>query len=319
MSDDGRAQSEYDHVRRRALFRDVLARLAGRPNRLLSYEEVKQSLELGGPIYRGVKPVAIAQIVGSVDRYRDFDAEFMPAQARTADRWKSIARAYYHDVSLPPVRLYKVSDAYFVLDGHHRVSVAREQGAAFIDAEVLEAVSRVPVTADDLRAEDLEVLHEYRRFLERTRLDEIRPDQRIRFTVAGGYDQLIEHIAMHRHFIQVDWGRDVGDEQAVAHWYDTVYRPVIEAIRAHKVLSDFPHRTEADLYLWIVEHLYYLQEKEEDVSIEEAAEDYADQFSERPIKKIVRGVKHAFENPETRSDSDVQKSNDSESENNATS
>jgi hypothetical protein len=319
MSDDGRSQNEYERVRRRALFKDVLARLAGRPNRLLSYEEVKQSLDLGGPIYRGVKPVPVDQIIGSVDRYRDFDAEFMPAQDRTADRWKSIARAYYQDVSLPPVRLYKVSEAYFVLDGHHRVSVAREQGAAFIDAEVLEAVSRVPVTAADLRAEDLEVLHEYRHFLERTRLDEIRPAQRIRFTVAGGYDQLLEHIAMHRHFIQVDWGRDVGEEQAVTHWYDTVYMPVIEAIRAHNVLADFPHRTEADLYLWIVEHLYYLQEKEEDVSIEEAAEDYADQFSERPIKKIVRGVKHAFEGADTRSDDAAQKSNDSEAENHATS
>jgi hypothetical protein len=317
MSHDGRAQNEYARVRRRALFRDVLARLAGRPNRLLSYEEVKQSLELGGPIYRGLKPVPVNQIVGSVDRYRDFDAEFMPAQDRTADRWKSIARAYYQDVSLPPVRLYKVGDAYFVLDGHHRVSVAREQGVAFIDAEVMEAISRVPVTADDLRAEDLKVLHEYRRFLERTRLDEIRPDQHIRFTLAGGYDQLIEHIAMHRHFIQVDWGRDVGAEQAVAHWYDTVYRPVIEAIRAHHVLADFPQRTEADLYLWIVEHLYYLQEKEEDISIEEAAEEYADQFSERTIKKIVRGVKHALEGADTRSDDAAPKSNDSESENHA--
>jgi hypothetical protein len=185
---------------------------------------------------------------------------------------------------------------------------------AFIDAEVLEAVSRVPVTAADLRAEDLEVLHEYRHFLERTRLDEIRPDQRIRFTIAGGYDHLIEHIAMHRYFIQVEWGREVGEEQAVAHWYDTVYMPVIEAIRTHKVLVDFPHRTESDLYLWIVQHLYYLQEKEEDVSIEEAAADYADQFSERPLKKIVRSVKQALEGGETRSDSAAQKPNDTEAE-----
>ena len=312
MADDGRAQMDFEHVRRRALFRDVLARLAGRSNQLLSYEEVKQSLELGGPIYRGVKPVPINQIVGSVDRYRDFDDKFLPKQDRTADRWKSIASAYYHEVSLPPVRLYKVGDAYFVLDGHHRVSVAREQGQTFIDAEVMEAVSRVPVSGD-LRFEDLEVLHEYRHFLERTRLDEIRPDQRIRFTVAGGYDQLIEHIAMHRYFIQVDWGRDVGAEQAVAHWYDTVYLPVIEAIREHQVLADFPHRTESDLYLWIVEHLYYLQEKEKDVSIEEAAEEYADQFSERPIKKIVRGVKQALEGTPDRSESGPQKSNEQES------
>ncbi len=319
MAKDGRAQIDFENARRRALFRDVLARLSGRANQLVSYEEVKQSLELGGPVYRGVKPVPIKQIIGSVDRYRDFDDSFLPKQDRTADRWKSIARAHYSDINLPPVRLYKVGDAYFVIDGHHRISVAREQGLEFIDAEVMEAVSRVPVTIDDLRAEDLKVLHEYRNFLERTRLDEIRPEQRIRFTIAGGYDLLIEHIAMHRYFIQRDWSRDVDQDQAVAHWYDTVYMPVIEAIRAHNILSEFPHRTESDLYLWIVEHLYYLQEKEKDVSIEEAAEEYADQYSERALKKIVRGVKQVLGDAEVVADTDAEKSKEDESEDHATS
>ncbi len=297
MSEDvTRADGDYERVRRRAWVREVLARLSGHDRRLLSYGDVKAALQLGGPIYRGVKPVPVAQIVGSVDRYKDFDDEFLPAQSRTADRWKSIARAYYNEVDLPPVRLYKVGDAYFVLDGHHRVSVAREQGVEFIDAEVQEAYSRVPVTAD-LKADDLKVLHEYRRFLERTRLDEIRPDQKIRFTVAGGYDQLIEHIAMHRYFMQIDQKREVTEAEAVAHWYDTVYRPIVEAIRANNVLADFPQRTESDLYLWIVEHLYYLRETEKAISIEEAAEDYVDQFSERPVKKIERVLKQAFGEP----------------------
>ena len=294
--DSARASDDYERVRRRALFRSVLAKLAGRANQLLSFEEVKQSLELGGPVYRGVRQVPIAQIVGSVDRYRDFDREFLPAQSRTADRWKSIARAFYEAIDLPPVRLYKVGDAYFVLDGHHRVSVARDQGQEFIDAEVQEAVSRVPVTAD-LKAEDLKVLHEYRHFLERTRLDEIRPDQRIRFTVAGGYDRLIEHIAMHRYFMGLELQRDVSEEEAVAHWYDTVYRPIVEEIRRENVLADFPGRTESDLYLWIVDHLYYLRETQQAVEIDEAAEDYAEQYSERPIRKLMRGVKHALGEP----------------------
>src|SRR5512136_2754774 len=149
-----KAADDYGRVRRRAWFRDVVARLAGRSNQLLSYEAVKRSLKLGGPIYRGVKTVPVAQIIGSVDRYRDFDDVFLPKQDSTAGRWKSIARAFYSDVDLPPVRLYKVGDAYFVVDGHHRVSVAREQGVDFIDAEVQEVISRVPVSAD-LKAEDL--------------------------------------------------------------------------------------------------------------------------------------------------------------------
>lgn len=290
MPDDVQwAEEAFGSARRRAWWRDVLARLAGRSNTLLSYQQVKNALRLGGPIYRGVQQVPVAQIIGSVDRYRDFDEVFLPAQDRTAGRWKSIARAYYQDIDLPPVRLYKVGDAYFVLDGHHRVSVAREQGVEFIDAEVQEVVSRVPVSAD-LRAEDLRVLHEYRRFLDRTRLDQLRPEQRIRFTVAGGYDRLLEHIATHRLFMQQEQQRTVSEEEAVAHWYDTVYKPIVDVIREHDVLKEFPARTESDLYLWIVEHLYYLREKMKDASIEEAADDYADQFSEKPIKRIVRAV-----------------------------
>jgi hypothetical protein len=290
-----KAEGDYGRVRRRAWFRDVVAKLASRPNQLLSYEAVRQSLKLGGPIYRGVKTVPVAQIVGSVDRYRDFDDVFLPKQDSTAHRWKSIARAFYSEVGLPPVRLYKVGDAYFVVDGHHRVSVAREQGIEFIDAEVQEVISRVPVSAD-LKAEDLKILHEYRRFLERTKLDEIRPAQHIRFTVAGGYQQIIEHIATHRHYMQLEQQREASDAEAVADWYDQVYLPIVEVIRANNVLDDFPGRTESDLYLWIVEHLYFLRETEENTSIEQAAEDYADQYSEKSIKRLMRGFTQAFAN-----------------------
>jgi len=261
-----RAEHDFGRVRRRAWLREALAKLAGRSNQLLSYEAVKRSLKLGGPIYRGVKTVPVAQIVGSVDRYRDFDDVFLPKQDNSAQRWKSIARAFYSDVDLPPVRLYQVGDAYFVMDGHHRVSVAREQGVDFIDAEVQEVVSRVPVSAD-LRAEDLKILHEYRRFLERTRLDEIRPRQLIRFTVAGGYQQIIEHIATHRYYMQLEQQREVSDPEAVADWYDYVYLPIVEVIRANNVLADFPGRTESDLYLWIIEHLYFLRETAKNTSI----------------------------------------------------
>ncbi len=283
-----RAESDFQRVRWRAWFRDILARLAGRPNRLLSFDEVKQSLNLGGPVYRGTQPVPVAQIVGSVDRYRDFDREFLPAQRHTADKWKSIARAFYDDVDLPPVRLYKVGDAYFVLDGHHRVSVARDQGVEYIDAEVQEAYSRVPVTAD-LQAEDLKVLHEYRQFLERARLDEIRPEQKVwRLTIAGGYPQLIEHIAVHRYFMGRDLQREVSEEEAVGHWYDTVYKPIVEAIREHNVLARFPNRTETDLYLWIVSHLFYLRVLEGSADVEDAVADFADRFSKRKIERVAR-------------------------------
>ena len=289
-----RYDPDYSAARTKAFFNRVLARLAGRPNRLLSFGEVKDKLNLRGSAYRGLQTVPVKAIIGSVDRYRDFDSAFLPTQTHTADRWKAINSFYYSDEVLPPVKLYQVDDVYFVLDGNHRVSVAREHGVEYVDAEVIEVRSRVPLTPD-VNADDLEILEEYERFLERTQLDQLRPEQNLRFTIAGGYEQLIEHIAVHRYFMGIDEQHDVSEEKAVTHWYDTVYMPVVEVIREQNVLADFPGRTEADLYLWLIDHLHYLRESQGDVDPAQAAQEFAQEFSERPVQKLLRTVAQAID------------------------
>ena len=137
---------DFVAARARAFFRSLLAALSGHPSRLLAFEEVREALHLGGPVYKGVQVVPLDKVVGSVDRYRDFDRLFLPTQSHTQDRWRRINSAWYHDHSLPPVVLYKVGEVYFVVDGNHRVSVARAQGQKFIDAEVRECAARVVLT-----------------------------------------------------------------------------------------------------------------------------------------------------------------------------
>ncbi len=80
----------------------------------------------------------VEKIVGSVGRWSDFDPSFLPARASVGERWKRIDRAFQRGEDLPPVELYKIGDAYFVVDGNHRVSVARYHGAQWIDARVTE-------------------------------------------------------------------------------------------------------------------------------------------------------------------------------------
>jgi hypothetical protein len=275
MSDeiDSQDRADFSTARLKAFFRSVLAFLLGQRNVLLSYDEVREKLKVGGPIYRGMQTVPIKNIVGSVNRYRDFDRAFLPAQTFTADRWLKINRAFYQEVSLPPVMLYKVGEVYFVLDGNHRVSVAREKGQEYIEAEVRECAVRVPLTPE-VRAEDLEELGVRVEFLERTMLDKLRPDSRIELTILGGYDRLLEHIAVHKYYMGLDFKRDIGDEEAVTHWYDQVYVPLIEAIRRNSVLEKFPSRTETDLYLWVIDHQHYLRESQPGVTPEQAAEHF---------------------------------------------
>ncbi|MCS6848011.1 MAG: DUF4032 domain-containing protein [Anaerolineae bacterium] len=284
---------DFRRARSKSFLRKAWALLSGHNTDLMAWDEVRDKLKLRGFIRRGIQTVPVDKIKGSVGRYRDFDNAFLPTNDGSSSRWRKINRAFYDDISLPPVSLYKVGDVYFVLDGNHRVSVAREHGVKYIDAEVQEAITRVPVTAEDIDADALELLGEYAEFLERTQLDVLRPEQNIRFSIGGGYARLLEHIAVHRYFMGLDLQREVSEDEAVTNWYDNVYMPIVEAIRKEGILQDFPGRTEADLYLWIMDHKHYLKEHCGcEVPPEEAVADYAEHFAEKPP---LRRVQEAFD------------------------
>jgi len=258
---NARTRADFSKARFKSFINQAMAVLSGqRPTTLLSYDEIKEKLHIGGPIYRGVKTIRVDQIAGSLNRYHEFDRAFLPKDDQLASRWQKVDRAFYQDVNLPPVVLYKVGDVYFVVDGHHRVSVAREKGQEFIDAEIRECSTRVNITAN-LRPEDLEILGTKVHFLERSSLDNIRPGANIKLTIPDGFERMLEHIAVHRYFMGLDLKRDVTETEAVSHWYDTVYMPIIEVIRKSDILKDFPDKTEGDLYMWTLDHQHYLSKE----------------------------------------------------------
>jgi hypothetical protein len=263
MSDEfnEQAHADFQRARFKAFMNRVWGALSGQPSTLLSYDEIKEKLHVGGPIYRGVKTVRVDQIVGSLNRYQDFDRVFLPASDTLAARWTSVNRAFYQEISLPPVVLYKVGDVFFVVDGHHRVSVAREQGQIYIEAEVRECATRVNITPN-IQPEDLEILEDKVNFLERTSLDRLIPDANIKLTIPDGFDRMLEHIAVHRYFMGLDLKRDISEEEAIRHWYDTVYLPIVKVIRDTDILKEFPDKTEGDLYLWVLDHQHYLEREE---------------------------------------------------------
>jgi len=285
------ARGSFNRARHKAFWNALFSALTGRSNELLAWDEVRGKLQIGGQVYRGIQEVPVEKVIGSVNRYRDFDRIFLPTQTFTANRWRSISRAFYEEKSLPPVSLYKLGDVYFVLDGNHRISVAREQGQLYIDAEVIEVESRVPVEAD-LNAEDLEIKGEYVEFLKRARLDELRPDQAIEFTIAGGYRRLLKHIAVHRYYMGLEQQRFIPEDEAVTDWYDAVYLPLVQVIREQEILKDFPDRTEADLYLWVISHQYFLREKRESVSSEEAAEHFAEHYAPNLLQRALHWLRN---------------------------
>jgi hypothetical protein len=247
------------------------------PSLLLPFDWVRKRVGTKAWRYRGLQEVDVEKIVGSVNRYQDFDRAFFPRHG-SSSRLRQIEDAWQSGEILPPVKLYQIGDAYFVEDGHHRVAAARRAGAQSIDAEVIEFVPLVPISARDT-PQDIIVKAEYAAFLAQTRLDRVRPEQEILFSEIGKYRVLLDHIAVHRYFLGIEQQRDVSYEEAVASWYDRVYRPLADTFQRTGAFAHFPGRTAGDLYVWVSEHLYYLREQYgPDVDLEQAVEDYTDRF-----------------------------------------
>lgn len=263
QSDDpaySKALNDFHQARSRALLGAALARFTGGGRRLLSYEDVRRQLGLSGGIERGVQDIPLEAIVGSVGRYADFNRDFLPLRESDRARWAAVMAAAEGQTGLPPIEVYRIGDAYFVRDGNHRVSVARRLGARTIQAYVTEVQTRVPL-GPDVQPDDLIRLAEQAQFLEHTRLDLLRPLADVSVSEAGKYPLLLHHIEVHRYYMGQEFQREVGYEEAVGHWYDTIYLPLAEIIRAGGILERFPGRTETDLYLWITEHRSALEQE----------------------------------------------------------
>lgn len=288
---DTQARSDFESARRKSFWRSVASWFTRTNNELLPYSEVRKQIPLGGQRDIGLRQIPLDQIVGSVGRYRDFDRAFLPKHANTSGRWINIDRAHLQDIILPPIEVYKIGDAYFVKDGNHRVSVARERGQVDIDAYVIELDSPVPI-GPDTDVNDLIRKREQARFTLETGLKDLRPNSKIELSLPGGYNKLLEHIHVHRWFMGLENKHPVSWEEAAINWHDEVYFPLVKVIRESNILRKFPGRTEADLYLWVIEHLWYLREQSDDVSLEEAVENFAENFAEDPLARLFKVIRN---------------------------
>ncbi|MEX2535945.1 MAG: universal stress protein [Trueperaceae bacterium] len=259
QGDMATAVNDFWRARRRANLREALSFLRREPG-LLSYDDVRRKLRAVEASTAKLEEVPLDAIVGSVGRYNDFTRGFLPRQDSDKDRWAGVLQAMTGMQGVPPIEVYRISDAYFVRDGNHRVSVARQLGAKYLQAYVTPVYTRVKLAAD-IEPDDLIIKAEYANFLLETRLDELRPEAELTTTAPGQYGKLLEHISVHRYFMGVDRDREIPYGLAVAHWYDTVYLPVVESIRKHGLLRGFPGRSETDLYLWLAEHRAALEQE----------------------------------------------------------
>jgi hypothetical protein len=218
---------------------------------LIPFDEASRRLRVSAQSYLGVQEIPIERIVGSVDRSADFDRDFRPRRGLSRGRLASL-RSAFRDGDLPAIEVFEVGGAYFVEDGHHRVALARERRADFIDAEVTRLQTNYEVGPD---VDVCQLVHteQQRVLLEESGLGRARPDAIIEFTLLDGYTQLREIIKAHGYDLARRRGALPALEEVAADWYDTVYRPGVDAVRRASLPELYAswHSTDADLFLWV--------------------------------------------------------------------
>lgn len=285
------AEEDFARARTRELLSRISRLLDPESENLLPFEEVKAILRPASETYVGMEAVNVDKIIGSEGRYRDFNRHFLPRREFLKSRWVSIDMAHYNEVPLPPVRVYDVGGVFFVRDGNHRVSVARMRGQTMIDAEVTRLDTLIDLkpgmTLEDLKREVID--YEKKMFYEKLDYEAVTGDPALDFTSPGRYDQILEHILVHKYYLNQGMKAEMPFDKALLSWYENVYKPVVATIQEEGLLARFPGRTASDLYMFIVQHWDELKRKYGlAFPLGEAARDYGQRFGTSPFSRILR-------------------------------
>ena len=256
------AQDDFLRARRGAVLSRIAGVLRRQPEDLgavLPFDEVVAALGRVGERDLGVQIIPIDSIVGSVDRMKDFDRRFRPTTQRVRPRWERIALARRRGESLPPIEVYRVGDAHFVRDGHHRVSVARAHGQDVIDAHVVEVLTRIGGDRS-IRIADLPLKSHERLFWERVPLPQAVRDH-VRLSDPWRYGELAEGVEAWGFRVMQAEHQFLERDRVALRWYHEELRPAVELLRDAGLVRR--GETEADAYARLTAERYRLMRTQE--------------------------------------------------------
>ena len=248
--------NDFQRVRRRQLLARLAHRLRREPddvNLILPFDEVVAALGRRGERRLGLQTLRLDTIVGTVDSTRDFDRRFRPTSGRVRERWERLALAQRRGESIPPIEVYRVGDMHFVIDGHHRVSIAMATGAKTIEGYVTEVLTQLPPTG--IRGRRDLLVKSYERIF-RARVPLPAEDlAKITVTDPWSYAVLGEMVEAWGCRCMQDKGRFLNRAEIARHWYTREYVPVVRMLRAADLIGS---RTEAEAYMRVAAERYRL-------------------------------------------------------------
>ena len=270
----------FERARRREVYRRIAGIVTGeRYHELLPLDELRARVRLFEQTYVGVRPIRVDRIVGTTSRSQDFDRNFLPRRQEVRERWMRLERAF-PDGEFPPIVAYEVGDAYFVVDGHHRVAIAKQKGIEYIDAEItrLRARFEIPSGAD---VGQLILAEQQQLFLEESGLDRSSPEALIEFSLPNGYVELLELIKVHAYEMSCRLEQVVAIAEAARDFYDHIYIPTVATIKSEGLGAAFPHATEADLFMFIYERRRSLFPNHGSLALEDVVKKARDEAQKR--------------------------------------
>ncbi len=241
-----------------------------------SFDESQHIEEAYDTKERGIKTVPLDHIVGSVGRYHDFDGQFKPKQHMPSARLQSIKMAMKNGKLLPPVKLYQIKNEYYVLDGNHRVAMAKELKWDSIQAKIVEFISSKETICDILYNEKSE-------FIEKTGLLTT-----LELTEIGQYRRMMDQILQHKTFMEEEKWSTITLKEASSDWYRSIYKPLVVIIEKANLIRAFKNRTISDLYMYVSTHQWGKRlgreyGKEIDNLIPKSMEEFRSKMSDKKV------------------------------------
>jgi hypothetical protein len=250
---------------------------------LLELGQAEQRLRPFSRRYLGVQAVPVASIVGTDSRASDFDRDFRPLRSELRLRRQRLAERF-PDGNFPPIVVSKLGDAFFVVDGHHRVAAARRLGMATIDAEVTELRALWHLGPD---ADVVELMHgeQHRIFMEESGLAAVAPDAGISFSRPTSYRELLGNVESHGYRLIREQGRVLEPTDVAADWYERIYLRALETFQREGLE---PLATKGDLFLCVQERRRELMLDRSGATLEDAALDVLASDEERSRPRLRR-------------------------------
>ena len=262
---------------------------------LLDFSSIEQNLKNYTLKNKGILAIEIDKIIGSLGRYFDFTETLLPKRDVLTTRYERIKKIMTEGGSLPPIQVYQILDNYFIIDGHHRVAVAKnELNAKYIDADVTEVKFNFELspntkyTFNSESTKDFLIKLEAYSFEKSTYLNNNILVKPLTVTELKSYATLNQEIEdFKKNYNNGELARKSKIYSSYT-WYAQIFLPAVNLIEKEKILSKFPHRTYTDLYVWIQRHKYFLsQQAGHDVGFDYTAQDFAEKFQNKKILNIL--------------------------------